>query len=803
MKIFVSYSRRDAGDFAYQIYEHLKEDYDIFTDVNDIQIGDVWSNTIEANISNCDLFIIILTNAALKSQEVEREVLQAQRENKKIIPCIHRDIEKDDIKWDLSSRQGVEFVDKHELARNLYTRISKIQNKKNHKGKNGNLLPEIKGVSPEQGILKSKSDAKSDYEEKSRKANPELKDLEENSVCEKEIELSGLEEPCFLKNNAIPNPKKAIIIGVSEYNDNDIQNLEFCANDGEKMHETLTSIDYQIQDNYKMIGNVKFDQMRDAIYDFFDNRNIKADDILVFYYSGHGIPDTDGDVYLSTSEIDPDSPYRRGFSFNELTKMMNNSASTKIVTILDCCYSGAIKIGKETGKGEDDAAIKLGTAAINDKSSNLRKNKGICLLAASQAAQEAYALKEGDNSIFTHYLLEGLKGNEKSIDPMGNVTADSLGKFIYREIVNLPHDRRPKQTPIQKIEASDGIILAQYPELIKKPTEPERKPPLEKSCMFLTPIGRDNGELRRHSDQVFHEIIKPATMECGYEVIYDANSEPGEIINQLVDHLYNDEFVIADLSGNDAHVMYGVGLSHAFRKHAVLIKDTSMDSVRLDLPGISTIDFDLKVNGMVEKCKKEIVRQIKSIESRFLSLPLNLSPDVEMVSGEKEVLDLLNKHKRQTKEEYCAMWITDEYDRETLNKYYLEENKLEINNITRLIDIKKIEKERIREHIMMFKDDICSGRYSLFSTLNGDYEIALCQKNRKKNDVTAILMFPDNLNNKVDLAIYSNAPSFVDAIRIRFRDFQQKGKRFRIIKNDIDKSIDDWILQTERGYGNG
>jgi aminopeptidase-like protein len=206
---------------------------------------------------------------------------------------------------------------------------------------------------------------------------------------------------------------------------------------------------------------------------------------------------------------------------------------------------------------------------------------------------------------------------------------------------------------------------------------------------------------------------------------------------------------------------------------------------------------------MVEKCKKEIVRQIKSIESRFLSLPLNLSPDVEMVSGEKEVLDLLNKHKRQTKEEYCAMWITDEYDRETLNKYYLEENKLEINNITRLIDIKKIEKERIREHIMMFKDDICSGRYSLFSTLNGDYEIALCQKNRKKNDVTAILMFPDNLNNKVDLAIYSNAPSFVDAIRIRFRDFQQKGKRFRIIKNDIDKSIDDWILQTERGYGNG
>jgi hypothetical protein len=317
----------------------------------------------------------------------------------------------------------------------------------------------------------------------------------------------------------------------------------------------------------------------------------------------------------------------------------------------------------------------------------------------------------------------------------------------------------------------------------------------------LTPIGKELGELRRHSDQVFHEIIKPATMECGYEAIYDADSEPGETINKLVNHLYNDEFVIGDLSGNDAHVMYGVGLSHAFRKHAIIIKDMSMDSVRLDLPGVSTIDFDLKDNGMMEKCKKEIAKQINSIESRFLSLPLNLSPDVEMVSGEKQVLDLLNRHKRETKEEYCAMWITDEYDRESLNKYYIEENNLGIDNITRLIDIRKIEKERIREHIMMFKDDICSGRYSLFSTLNGDYEIAPCNKNSKKNDVTAILMFPDNLNNKVDLAIYSNAPSFVDAIRLRFRDFQQNGKRFRIIKNDIDKSIDDWIIRTVRGHG--
>jgi len=247
------------------------------------------------------------------------------------------------------------------------------------------------------------------------------------------------------KKVSIPTAeKKALVIGVSEYDNDDIQKLEFCRNDGEKVRET--------SEDYKLIGRVEFDKMRDTIYDFFDNTNTKADDTLLFYYSGHGVPDTDGDVYLATSEIDPDSPYRRGFSFNELTKMMNNSSSTKVVAILDCCYSGAAKIAKGVGKGGEDAAAKIGRAAIDDKSTNLNKNKGICLLAASQAAQEAYSLKEGNYSIFTHYLLEGLKGDEEAVDAYGNVTAETLGKFVHRSIVNLPPDKRPKQTPIRKIE---------------------------------------------------------------------------------------------------------------------------------------------------------------------------------------------------------------------------------------------------------------------------------------------------------------------------------------------------------------
>ena len=129
MKIFVSYSRRDAVDFAEQISETLEDEHDVFTDIDDIEAGDIWTNVIEDNISRCDVFIVILTFASLRSSEVEKEVLQAQKKNKKIIPCVDRGIDINQLKWDLGKFQGIEFSSKYELAREVYGKIQHHQQK--------------------------------------------------------------------------------------------------------------------------------------------------------------------------------------------------------------------------------------------------------------------------------------------------------------------------------------------------------------------------------------------------------------------------------------------------------------------------------------------------------------------------------------------------------------------------------------------------------------------------------------------------------------------------------------------------
>jgi tetratricopeptide (TPR) repeat protein len=269
-----------------------------------------------------------------------------------------------------------------------------------------------------------------------------------------------------ITNSVRKTNKRALVIAVSEYNSPTLKSIGFCKNDGQEMSDVLKKLGYDIPDNRRLIGLVNYQILKKAIYDFFTNEGNKPDDTLVFYYSGHGVPDRWGTPYLAPSDIDSDRPFITGFSFDDLTNSMLESNSLSVVTILDSCYSGSLKISKGLdAKGGEEGATRIANKMIEEKSNKLQQGIGRCLLASSQGYEEAYDRQEKDHSIFTFYLLEGLKGSKDALDDEGNVTYDTLGKCITKEFANLPSSKRPKQTPIRKGEVSGGeIVLANYPE---------------------------------------------------------------------------------------------------------------------------------------------------------------------------------------------------------------------------------------------------------------------------------------------------------------------------------------------------
>ena len=257
--------------------------------------------------------------------------------------------------------------------------------------------------------------------------------------------------------------KKAIVISVSDYDI--LRPLSFCKNDGDEMYKVLKSLNYEILPTSKLIGRVQREEMRHAIIDFFLNKNVRPNDTLLFYYSGHGILDGYGDHYFATSALDPFQPDTYGFLFDELTRMIDKSNSRKIVIILDCCYSGAARIGK----GDEEDVANAGRAAINEKSRLLERGEGRWIIAASQAYQKAFETMQKNHSLFTYYLLQALSGKEELAgDKDGYITVETLSSYLYNAILDLPSEKRPPQTPIRKVEGSGDIILGYYPILSKK-----------------------------------------------------------------------------------------------------------------------------------------------------------------------------------------------------------------------------------------------------------------------------------------------------------------------------------------------
>lgn len=124
MKIFVSYSTADGGEFAEKIHKYFRANsHEVFTDVDFIKPGDTWSRTIEEKISSCDYFIVILTFAALDSVGIKKEVLQAQNERKKIVLAKYKNIGFDEVPWTLNPKEGIEFESKDELVTRLSEKI--------------------------------------------------------------------------------------------------------------------------------------------------------------------------------------------------------------------------------------------------------------------------------------------------------------------------------------------------------------------------------------------------------------------------------------------------------------------------------------------------------------------------------------------------------------------------------------------------------------------------------------------------------------------------------------------------------
>ena len=244
--------------------------------------------------------------------------------------------------------------------------------------------------------------------------------------------------------------REALIVASARYSDPVLQQLQAPAGDAHHLSAVLSKPD---------IGNFQVKELIDqpsyevsaAIEEFFANR--QPDDLVLLYFSGHGIKDEDGRLFFATSNTKRSRLLSTAVPASMVNAAMLRSRSRRQLLILDCCYSGAFARGMFA---KSDARV--------DTIDHFQ-GTGRIVLTASDATQ--YAMEEervtgeGMRSIFTEIIVEGLRTGAADINFDGMISLDELYDYTLDRV----SARNPAQKPMKWVLGATGeIIIARNPQ---------------------------------------------------------------------------------------------------------------------------------------------------------------------------------------------------------------------------------------------------------------------------------------------------------------------------------------------------
>jgi hypothetical protein len=239
-------------------------------------------------------------------------------------------------------------------------------------------------------------------------------------------------------------PKKvALLIGVSQY-ETGLPPLLAAPNDVEAMRRVLLDPSMGGFDEVNPLIDPDPVTMQIAIGKLL--RGCKREDLALLFFSGHGITNDDGRLYLTTRITDEAAFKETSVPASFVHDVMNDSRCKRQVVILDCCYSGAFAAGwQPKSGGAVDIKRELG-------------GEGRAILTSSTALQKSFE-HEG-SGIYTRFLVEGLETGAADTDGTGTISILELHDYAKEKVQAAKPAMKPE---IYSHQEGFNIILTRSP----------------------------------------------------------------------------------------------------------------------------------------------------------------------------------------------------------------------------------------------------------------------------------------------------------------------------------------------------
>lgn len=242
----------------------------------------------------------------------------------------------------------------------------------------------------------------------------------------------------------------AVLVGVNRYDDTfNYGELQVCGKDVAAIRDQLIAGGFDSARIRLLTDQTEEQPTRNKIIAALQSvaNNTDPDDLLLFYYSGHG-DEAEGESYLVARDGERVALRDTAVSLLRIKEIVEAAPARAKVIVLDACHSGA-SVG---GKGAKPMSAEFIRRVFEQA-------EGLAILASCKQGQLSYEWRAQERSVFTHFLLEALAG-QADWDAKGFVTVQDANRYVVDAVKLWAAQQNISQTPTLQSGVAGDIILA-------------------------------------------------------------------------------------------------------------------------------------------------------------------------------------------------------------------------------------------------------------------------------------------------------------------------------------------------------
>ena len=276
----------------------------------------------------------------------------------------------------------------------------------------------------------------------------------------------------------------ALVIGVSDYQDNAWVDLDSVGADVKAVRETLEEQGFVVE----TLMNPTKNRLLNGITDFIDTHGYEQENRLLFYYAGHGhTQERNGRKFGYLVPIDAPNPfenekvfYRKSLKMEQIHSWAKQIESKHALFVFDSCFSGSVLQSRAVTVPEDISYL---------TAKPVRQ-----FISAGSANQAVPAV-----SVFRPLFIRGING-KADLDKDGYVTGDELGRYLQKQVPYYETGQTPQYGKIRDPYLDEGNFVFEVGNRRRPPTT--KVEPIQQSKIVTLYISEDDFFKDLRSDSV-------------------------------------------------------------------------------------------------------------------------------------------------------------------------------------------------------------------------------------------------------------------------------------------------------------